>query len=79
MKALIGLFFLATDAIPVVQLAFLLNVAASVIASSLLGELEQFIKANPSTNGTKRKLYFQPKSNSDSDDISDSESVRIVF
>ncbi len=78
MKALIGLFFLA-NAIPVVQLAFLLNVAASVIAPSLFGELEQFIKANPSTNGTKQKLDFEPKSNSDSDDISDSESVRIVF
>ncbi len=50
--------------------------AASLIASSLFGELEQFIKA---TNGTKRKLDFEPKFNSDSDDISDSEIVRIVF
>jgi hypothetical protein len=52
MKTPIELFFLA-KAIPVLQLAFLLNVAASLIASSLFGELEQFIQANPSKNGTK--------------------------
>ena len=43
------------------------------------GELEQFIKANPSKKGTKRKLDVEPKSDSDSDNSSDAESVRIVF
>ncbi len=43
------------------------------------GELEQFIKADPSKKGTKRKLDVEPKSDRDSDDSSDSECVRIVF
>jgi hypothetical protein len=43
------------------------------------GELEQFIKANLSKNGTTRKSDVEPKSDGDSDDSSDSESVRIVF
>jgi hypothetical protein len=74
MKAVIGLFFLEKP-IPVAQLAFLL-VAASLIASSLLGELEQFIKASSSKNGRKRKLDIEPKSDIDSNASSDSESVR---
>jgi hypothetical protein len=54
MKALTELFFLEKP-IPVVQLAFLLNVAASLIARPHFGELEQFIEANPRKNGRKRK------------------------
>jgi hypothetical protein len=43
------------------------------------GELEQFIKANPSKNSRKRKLDIEPKSDTDSDASSDSDSVRIIF
>ncbi len=43
MKALIGLFFLA-KLIPVVQLAFFLNVVASLIASSLLGSSSNLLR-----------------------------------
>jgi hypothetical protein len=43
MKDLIELFFLEKP-IPVVQLAFLLNVAASLIASSLLGSLSSLLR-----------------------------------
>ncbi len=75
-----GLFFLA-KLVPVVQLAFFLNVAASLIASSLLGELKQFIKANPSKKAAQNEslILTEPKSDTDSDDSSDSESVRIII
>jgi hypothetical protein len=80
MRALIGLFFLA-NAIPVVHFAARVPSRRRCKSDCVLtfGELEQFIKANPSKKGTKRKLDVEPKSDSDSDNSSDSESVRKLF
>jgi hypothetical protein len=70
---------LVGNSIPVVQLAFFLNVAARLIASlTCRPDLEQFTEANPSKIGRKWKLNIELQSDTDSDDSSDSQNTKFT-